>query len=64
MSNDKKISHYNESLVDFWRAEYKLMFDTIEKYPLDYQQIEAILHDEDYNLVVAGAGTGKTSTIV
>jgi len=27
-------------------------------------QREAILHDEENALVVAGAGTGKTSTIV
>jgi len=53
MTENKKVSQYNESLVDSWRVTYKTMFDSIEKYPLDYQQIEAILHDEDYNLVVA-----------
>lgn len=64
MTENKRVSQYNESLVDSWKVTYKTMFDNIEKYPLDYQQIEAILHDEDYNLVVAWAGTGKTSTIV
>jgi DNA helicase-4 len=33
-------------------------------YPLNSDQIDAILYDEHRSLVVAGAGTGKTSTIV
>jgi len=39
-------------------------FDTIESNPLTEQQQLAIVHDEDNALVIAGAGTGKTSTIV
>lgn len=30
---------------------------------LDEEQRKVILHDEDYTLVIAGAGTGKTTTI-
>lgn len=33
-------------------------------YSLNEDQLQAVLHDEDRALVVAGAGTGKTSTIV
>jgi hypothetical protein len=33
-------------------------------YSLNDEQLKAVLHDEDRALVVAGAGTGKTSTIV
>lgn len=39
-------------------------FDTIEKFPLTSKQREAVASDEDATLVIAGAGTGKTSTIV
>jgi len=43
---------------------YREWFDTGQTYPLTVGQREAILHDEENALVVAGAGTGKTSTIV
>lgn len=39
-------------------------FDTVERSPLTQEQRDAIVHDEDNALVIAGAGTGKTSTIV
>lgn len=39
-------------------------FDTVERSPLTGEQREAIVFDEENALVVAGAGTGKTSTIV
>lgn len=62
---EKTTKQYNESFVATQKNEYESFFDKdVEKYPLNDQQREAILHDEDYNLVVAGAGTGKTTTIV
>ena len=42
---------------------WKEFFDTIEKTPLTERQREAIVIDEDNNLIVAGAGSGKTSVI-
>ncbi|MBC8489675.1 MAG: UvrD-helicase domain-containing protein [Bacteroidetes bacterium] len=42
----------------------KRLFDKIENYSLNKSQREAIVHDEDNNLVIAGAGTGKTTAIV
>lgn len=39
-------------------------FDKVEKLPLTQRQREACVTDEDNNLVLAGAGTGKTSTII
>lgn len=39
-------------------------FDNVEKKPLTKEQRIAIVTDEVNNLIVAGAGTGKTSTIV
>lgn len=45
-------------------AKHAALFQHGLGYPLNEQQIEAIVHDEDRALIVAGAGTGKTSTIV
>jgi len=42
----------------------KSYFDTVEKFPLTDKQREAVASDDDFTLVIAGAGTGKTSTIV
>jgi DNA helicase-4 len=43
---------------------YREFFDTVEAHKLTDSQRRAIVTDEKRNLVVAGAGTGKTSTIV
>jgi DNA helicase IV len=39
-------------------------FRTVEKRPLSVMQMRAILTDDDATLVLAGAGSGKTSVIV
>lgn len=39
-------------------------FDEILAYPLDKQQRNAIVTDEDNTLVISSAGSGKTSTII
>lgn len=53
--------------ADFIKAEsqrYTKLFDTVESNPLTEKQREACVTDNDSNLVLAGAGTGKTSTMV
>lgn len=45
-------------------ARYKHFFDTVESKPLTERQRLACVHDEDNNLVLAGAGTGKTSVMI
>ncbi|MCA8836486.1 MAG: UvrD-helicase domain-containing protein, partial [Proteobacteria bacterium] len=43
---------------------YKEFFDTVEETPLTIQQRQAIIADGKRTLVIAGAGTGKTSVII
>ena len=51
-----------------WVASQKVvhhgLFNGLLGYSLNVQQVDAILNDEHRTLVVAGAGTGKTSTVV
>ena len=55
---------YNKEYIDEELENYKSFFDNIEGKKLDNQQRTAIVTDEDNNLIIAGAGSGKTTTIV
>ncbi|MCB9211240.1 MAG: UvrD-helicase domain-containing protein [Ignavibacteriales bacterium] len=55
---------HNETFVKEEIEINQDLFDKIEKYPLTLKQREAIVTDEDNNLIIAGAGTGKTSTLI
>lgn len=53
--------------ADWCRAQeqrFAPYFDTLEKHPLTQSQRRACVQDEDNVLVLAGAGTGKTSTMM
>ena len=54
----------NERYVADQHEKYKEFFDSIEKYPLTDRQRDAIISCENRCLTIAGAGTGKTSTVV
>jgi len=59
----KKRKDYNDEFVKVEQTKYADFFAGLEAYPLSPDQTEAIIRDEDNNLVLAGAGTGKTTTI-
>ena len=64
--NDRSIN--NENFIKDKLIEYKDYFDNIyqgidDNIMLDKEQRKAILIDEDYNMIIAGAGSGKTTTI-
>ena len=54
----------NDTFVVNELARSKELFDRIESRPLTDEQRRAVVIDEDRNLVVAAAGSGKTSVIV
>lgn len=60
---EKDITQRNKHFVAAELNDCKSLFDDVEGRSLDSQQRNAILVDQDNNLVIAGAGSGKTTTI-
>jgi DNA helicase-4 len=61
LKND--ITNYNDKFVKKRKKDYKDLFKTSYG-ELDEHQQEAIIRDDKYNLVVAGAGAGKTEVLI
>jgi len=59
-----KLNKLNETFIKVALEKYKELFDNIDGKSLDIQQRNAIVIDEKNNLVIAGAGSGKTLTIL
>ena len=59
-----EIDDRNDEFVEQKRVEYEDLLKSLAKHPLTEEQERAILHDEDRTLVIAGAGTGKTTTLL
>jgi len=60
----REIDDRNGIFVKEYRVEHKDLLKSLAAPPLTDQQQEAVLHDEDRTLVIAGAGTGKTTTLL
>jgi DNA helicase-4 len=57
-------TRFNANFIPSELRAYSDLFDNIENRKLDLQQRTAIVTDEDNNIIIAGAGSGKTTTIV
>ena len=54
----------NETYIKNELSRSRAFFDTVEAHPLTDEQRHAVVVDETCNLVIAAAGSGKTSVIV
>ncbi|NBB31371.1 UvrD-helicase domain-containing protein [Cellulophaga sp. BC115SP] len=57
-------TEFNKKFIPNELQQYKKFFKNVEKHGLDKDQQIAVVTDEDNNIVIAGAGSGKTTTIV
>ena len=59
------IENYNEKFINSRLSEYKTFFDGKQHNlkQLDLLQRKAIIVDDNHNLVIAGAGAGKTAVL-
>ncbi|RYE59149.1 MAG: hypothetical protein EOP48_01830 [Sphingobacteriales bacterium] len=64
VESDKLRKLYNKEFTKTELHDLTNFFDNVEGRKLDIQQRTAIVRDEDNNLIIAGAGSGKTTTIV
>ena len=61
---DNYIAQYNQNYVRVQKEKLDKYFDDVEGKKLDNQQRTAIITDEYSNLIIAGAGSGKTLSIL
>ena len=61
---DQEVEDFRVQYVSRFKEEFSTYFDQVENNPLSESQRDACVIDEDNNLVLAGAGTGKTSAMV
>ena len=65
---ENEIDKHNDAFIEKQLIKYKQYFDELFKgidddILLDVEQRKSIIADEDYSLIIAGAGTGKTTTM-
>jgi DNA helicase-4 len=60
----QSVSDVQDAYVREQLSYFQHFFDTVESNPLTLKQREACIIDDDNNLLLAGAGTGKTSVMV
>jgi DNA helicase-4 len=62
--NSSYLKKINEKFVNRSIQQFSHLFKQLEKFPLTEEQMHAAIINEDRNLLIAAAGSGKTSTIV
>jgi DNA helicase-4 len=58
------LQRYREHYLGRQQARHRSLFEKIERLPLTASQQRACITLDDNNLVLAGAGSGKTSTLI
>ena len=58
----KSVEGYNQDFVEQKKHEYEPLFEK-SPFKLDDNQKDAIIKDDKHNIVVAGAGSGKTEVL-
>lgn len=61
---EDKVDERNEVWLANERLNWEVLFSQIESAPLNIAQQHAVLLNNDHNLILAGAGSGKTSVII
>lgn len=54
----------NVNWLEEERENWQVLFSQSESSPMNYSQQLAVLHNNDQNLILAGAGSGKTSVLM
>jgi DNA helicase-4 len=63
-NNSAAVQNRNTTFVDSELREFEQFFRQVEKTPLTDEQCKAAVVMEDRNLLIAAAGSGKTSSVV
>jgi len=61
---EQLLGRYREHFIDQQRQRFQALFAAVERRPLTDAQQRAAIIDDDRNLLLAGAGSGKTSTLI
>ncbi|GEM75780.1 DNA helicase IV [Vibrio sagamiensis] len=62
-NTEQAINERNLNWLSSEREKWASLFDKIESSPLNFSQQQAVLLNNDHNLILAGAGSGKTSVL-
>lgn len=61
---DETLFARNQEWIERERGNWEVLFSQLESSPLNLSQQQAVLLNDDNNLVLAGAGSGKTSVLM